>query len=227
MTGMKITHPLRFFGFFGLFLIFMFLAVKSCSEKKTKIEFVEAEDATELIDVSREKENSKELSEFIKGVKENIKKQDETTGNLLEKDIEKLENKNIKRTTVKKLTGKTIKIKKEVKKLIAKTLPKIKKEKTKNWRGSTVLVKGQGTKVNSFSKLKLQKNLKILNAAEQGKIIIYGGYFPGEKKSKGFIRAASIKNEVISLGPNSSISIFTLPSPRNNKDFIGEVRFSK
>ncbi len=227
MASMKLTNPLRFFGFFGLFLVFMFLAVKSCSDRRSKMEFVAAEDVTEITDVSREKENSKELSEFIKGIKKDIKKKDEITGDLFIKDIEKLEDKNINKETIKKFTGKTIRIKKKVKKNIFKKSPSFKKERTRNWKEFRVLVKASGNKINSFSKLKLQKNLKILNSIGRGRIIIYGGYFPGEVKSKGFIRAANIKNELISLGLNSSISIFTLPYFRNNKDFIGEVRFSK
>ncbi|MGH1468141.1 MAG: hypothetical protein ACRBBP_04570 [Bdellovibrionales bacterium] len=225
MTGMKITNPLRFFGFFGLFLVFMFLAVKSCSDRKSEMEFVNADNITDVAESEVTKENSKEHEKFIKDVKKDIKKQDKFEKKLSAKDVEKLEDKNANRTTLKKLTGKAVKIKKDTVKKVLKKAPKVRKES--KWSGSTVLVKGEGTRVDNFSKLQLQKDVKAINKIGKGKVTIYGSYFPGEQKSKGFVRAANIKNELIRFGLKNSISVFILPESRKTRGHTGRVKFSK
>ncbi len=222
---MKITNPLRFFGFFGLFLVFMFLAVKSCSDRKSKMEFVNAENITDVAETPAAKENSKEHTKFIKNVKKDIEKKDEAQKKLSVKEVEKLEDKDKGRTTVKKLTGKAVKIKKDVVKAVVKTAPKVRK--TSKWKGSTVLVKGEGTRVDNFSKLQLQKDVKAMNKIGKGKVTVYGSYFPGEQKSKGFVRAANIKNELIRFGLKNSISVFILPESRKTRSHTGRVKFSK
>lgn len=203
---------MRFFGFFGLFLVFMFLAVKSCTDKSKKTEFVNAENITKL---AKDKgKNSEEMDEFIEDVREDIKKQEKVAKKLTAKDVEKLEDKNIKKKEIKKIVEK----KKEVKKPVAK------KPAAKKYTGSTVMVKSFNA-LDSYSKLQLKKGIKAINAKGSGKVSIYGTYLPGEQKSKGFIRAANVRNELFKLGLKSNISVFMLPEQRSKKDASAKVVF--
>lgn len=221
---MRITNPLRFFGFFGLFLVFMFMAVKSCSERKKNIEFVNAENITELTDKNT---TSKEHAKFIKGVKKDIKKQDHVQKSLSVKDVEKLEDKNINKKTVKTITAKALKIKKDKKHKDTAAKPKKKIVKPATFKSNTVMVKDVGGKVDAYSKMKLKQNVKRLNSLGHGKVTVYGSYFPGEVKTKGFVRAAKIKNELIRAGLKPTISVFVLPVSQSNRAFLGKVKFSK
>ncbi len=222
MANVKITKPFRFFGFFGLFLVFLFLAVKTCSERKPGPDFVNAGDITTS---KKEGVSSKEHTKFIKKVKKDIRKQEKSHKNLSAKDIVKLEDHNTDKKTVKKIKAKA---KGRVEKSFSKK-PSVKKstKRSKTFKSETVLVKGRAGKVDSYSKAQLKKNVRNLNKLGRGKVMVYGSYFPGEAKGKGFVRAAKIKNELISAGLKPSISVFVLPEKKTSKAFLGRVKFSK
>lgn len=211
MKAYKITNPLRFFGFFGLFLIFMFMAVKSCSDRRSSTEFVTADEIEKSMEDEQEKGNSAELEEFIEDVKEGIGQEEETP--VAEKEV-KVEKKK-----------KPFKITKE--KVVKKEVKKPKKREPKQPSTLNSLVKGSGNQINAFSKIQLKKDVQKMNSRGKGKVTVYGSYFPGEAKTKGFVRAAKIKNELIRFGLKNSMTVYILPESQSRTDRFGRIKFSK
>ena len=203
MKAYKITNPLRFFGFFGLFLIFMFMAVKSCSDRRSNTEFVTADEISRSVEEKSEKGNSAELEEFIEDVKEGIEEK--------KKAVVKEE---VKKKPI-KITKKEV-----VKKVVKKAAPK----KTSSLNS---LIKGSGNNIDASSKNQLQKNVRTINSDGKGKVTVYGSYFPGEAKTKGFVRAAKIKNELIKFGLKNSITVYILPESQSRTDRFGRIKYSK
>ncbi len=217
MKSYKITNPIRFFGFFGLFLIFMFMAVKSCTDRKTKTDFVTAKEISKSVEAESEDRNSEELEEFIEDVKESI-------------DQEKAQAK--AKTEEKEPEANNIKIDSALKKTEEKRKSEPSKKPVKNKKGPepkvkplNAVVKGNGTEIDSFSKIQLKKSVSSINKAKKGSITVYGSYYPGEAKSKGFIRAAKIKNELIRFGIKNSITVYILPESQSRRDLFGRIKF--
>jgi Skp family chaperone for outer membrane proteins len=222
MSGFKITHPMRFFGFFGLFLVFLFLAVKSCTDKPSDVAFVDVEDVSNPR-VPKDKENSDDLNDLIEDVKKDIKEQEELEKKLSKKDLEVLEDKNLDRKKAQDIKKRAATAKTPVKKE-----PTPKKEPAakaaSKYSGASVLVKSFDG-LDAYAKMQLKKNVASINKVGKGKVTIYGTYLPGEAKPKGFVRAAKVKNELIKLGLKGSISVFMLPEQRSKRDASARVVF--
>lgn len=246
----RIAHPLRFFSFFGLFLVFIFLGYKSCQENKKNMDFVDGKVISEEVAQESQKDsNTKELSDFIQEVKDEIKKEEKDHHKELQvKKVEKLEDQEAtekaKPSLAKKLPPKVevveeppkpepkpqlvVEKKPEPAPAVKKIEPPKKKVALKPKKASapstseTVRVFSTGSSLSATSKALLKQT--YLKHKDAKKIMIYGYYTAAEGKVKGFQRAAEIKSALISVA-SSLPPIYVLPKESRTRGLTGEVKF--
>lgn len=226
----EIVNPIRFFSFFGLFLIFLFLAFRSCSDKQDSTKYVEANTLSELQAADLKKANTEELSDFITDIKKDLKKSDQVKDkDLTAEQLSALEDKNaserkIKEALAKKKVdsakNKAAQIKADNKKVQAskKAQPLVKQ---------SLIVKSQSGKLSPVSKLQLKQTVGSAKDKSFSKIMIYGYYGMDQSKAKAFIKAAEIKNTLIGLGIKRSVPIYMLTEQTRIPNAMGKVIFSK
>jgi hypothetical protein len=226
----EIINPIRFFSFFGLFLVFLFLAFRSCSDKDTKsVKYVEAEKLSDLDLSKTEKANTEELSEFISGVKKDLTKQVKEK-DLSAKELAKLEDQNANLEKFKKKLAKE-KAQREKQKLADQKKKKAQAEKAKTRKvskptsGKTVIVRTEGGRMSQASRLELKRVVLASKQKSISKVMIYGYYETAATKGKAFIKAAEIKNALISLGIKRSVPIYMLTEQTRLPNSLGKVKF--
>lgn len=231
----KITHPLRFFGFFGLFLVFIFLAYKSCKENPKDIEFVNGEQISGEQAKEEKNMNSKELSDFIEATKKEMAedkkdKPNEKTAKVAAKKEEKANKlSDLKKVEVKKEIKKTVQkepVKKEAPasvKIKAPTKPKSKKVSAP--KEETIRVFAVNGEVSKSSKIQMQKTY-IKNSPLKN-IMIYGYYKRGESRAEGLQRAVKIKSSLLSTGVKNLPPIYVLAKENAQVGLIGELKYKR
>lgn len=226
----EIINPIRFFSFFGLFLVFLFLAFRSCSDKDTlSVKYVEAEKLSDLDIANADKKNTEELSEFINGVKKDLTKQVKEK-DLSAKELAKLEDQNANLEKFKKKLAKE-KAQREKQRLAdqkkKKEQVKIVKanKKPKSVAEKTVIIRTDGGRMSQTSRLELKRIVLASKQKPISKVMIYGYYETAATKGKAFIKAAEIKNALISLGIKRSVPIYMLTEQTRLPNALGKVKF--
>jgi len=225
----EIVNPIRFFSFFGLFLIFIFLAFRSCSDQPEGTKYVDAGQVAETEEAKLKKANSDELSEFITDIKKDLKDGEQVKDkDLTDAQLAKLEDQN--RAVRAKAELKRNKVAAQKRAAAAKkkaAAQKAQASKKKNLLvKSKIIVKSQGGKLSPFSKLQLKQT--VGGATKPfSKIMIYGYYGMDQPKGKAFVKAAEIKNTLIGLGVKRSVPIYMLTEQTRLPDAMGKVIFSK
>lgn len=224
----EIINPIRFFSFFGLFLVFLFLTFRSCSDAdKSPVKYVEAEKLSDLEANNLKKNNTEELSEFISGVKKDLNKQ------VKEKDLSaaqlaKLEDQNANLERFKKKLAKE-KAQREKDRARDKKRKaeqaKAKVKKAAPTAGKTIIVKTEAGKMSPFSKLEIKRALLAAKERPLSKIMIYGYYSEPKLKNRAFVKAAEIKNTLVALGVKNSVPIYMLTEQSRFPNAMGKVKF--
>lgn len=222
MSGVKVTHPLRFIGFFGLFIVFIFLGVKACQDQGGEDSFVASDEIQEESDESINTKNAVELSDFIKDAKKDLETQKKEE--VLKKNEAALAKKNTKeavpekqkeRKAVKKEASATIAVQKK-KATTKKISPPKKKSVTE-----TIRLFGVNGDLSQTSKALLKKTYNSRKSATT--IKVYGYYSPSEPKTAAFDRANQIKTELLKLGVSRSKPIYIIPKQNSVPGLVGEV----
>jgi len=225
----EIVNPIRFFSFFGLFLIFLFLAFRSCSEKPNDTKYVEAAKISETEKETLKKANTEELSEFITDIKKDLEKSDQVKDkDLSEAQLAKLEDKNraLRAKAEFNRNRKTANKRAAEKKAAAKRKAAKARQKASVSK-KNIIVKSQDGKLSPFSKLKLKQTVESNSKKSFSKIMIYGYYGMDQPKGKAFVKAAQIKNTLIGLGVKRSVPIYMLTEQTRLPNAMGKVIFSQ
>lgn len=227
----EIVNPIRFFSFFGLFLIFLFLAFRSCSDKQEGTKYVEAENISDAQAANLKKANSEELSDFISGVKKDLKKTDQVKDkDLTAEQLSDLEDINASKQKIsaalkkKKVEARrrTDAANKQAAKKKAQASKKLVKQAKQN-----IIVKSQGGKLSPLSRIQLKQAVKSSSNQPFSNIKIYGYYGMDQPKGSAFIKASEIKNTLIGLGVKRSVPIYMLTEQTRLPNAMGKVIFSK
>ena len=225
----EIVNPIRFFSFFGLFLIFLFLAFRSCTEKQEGTKYVEADNLSAVQAANLKKANSEELSDFITDIKKDLKKSDQNK-DLTAEQLADLEDINASKEKVaaalkkKKVEAKrradAAKKKASVKK--AQAAKKLASQASKN-----IIVKSKNGRLSPLSKAQLKQSVANSKNQSFSNIKIYGYYGMNQQKGAAFIKAAEIKNTLIGLGVKRSVPIYMLTEQTRLPNAMGKVIFSQ
>ena len=237
----EIVNPIRFFSFFGLFLIFLFLAFRSCSDQKESTKYVDAKKITEEQEAELKKANTKELSNFITDIKKDLKNSDQIKDkDLTEEQLAALEDQNRsdrakaelkKRAADKKAAQKAkeraaAKKKADVLKAKKAAVEKEKKAQASALSKQNIIVRTRDGRLSPLSRLQLKKTVDGSPKAFS-KIMIYGYHGMDQPKGKAFVKAAEIKNTLIGLGVKRSVPIYMLTEQTRLPDAMGKVVFSR
>jgi len=221
----EIVNPIRFFSFFGLFLIFLFLAFRSCSDHKEGVKYVQADNLSETQAADLKKANTEELSDFISDVKKDLKKTDQVKDkDLSAEQLAALEDKN---ATAKKVKTALAKKKVEVRRKADLARRQMPAKKPISPSKQNIIVKTQNGKLSSLSKQQLRKTIGNAGSQSFSNIKIYGYYGMNQQKGKAYIKAADIKNTLIDLGVKRSVPIYMLTEQTRLPNAMGKVIFSQ